>query len=311
MSEYTGSYELARTVAEQTLRLETQERLLRRHERIQKELLENLKLVSENLSKLSTTLTTMSDSSSVIEATALAPTFDRVWNFLSDRQLSLADTLDTLVNTDVSFSRLGDGEFKLMASPWRSLAFQPNSFELIDSLESILKEPTGNLLVGLPQFMRNSNYKAVWPLIWGHLEHLIPDGTSFGNAHVSRPLAFKFLGHDAVDAWRDVWRGKTVKIITGEGSRFDYVPNLFDSAQSLQRFDSVPIGAFSDIDRILSESIDEDTDLYLISLGPAGSVLAHRMAKVGCRALDIGHLSAAYLNAFEGRDVPERSPLVR
>lgn len=311
MDEERNLTALVAALAEQTSRLETQERLLRRHERSQKALLASLESVSESISTISSTLTDMRDSGAILEATALAPIFDRVWNFMSERQLSLTDTLDSLANSEISFSRLGDGEFKLMASPWRNLAFQPNSFSLIESLEAIVAKPADGLLVGFPQFMRNSNYKSVWPLIWGHLEYLVPNGVMFGNAHVSRPLAFKFLGREAVDAWREVWRGKAVRVITGKGSRFDYVPALFDSALSFDRFDSLPVDAFSDIDRILAEGLDDDIDVYLISLGPAGSVLSHRMASIGRRALDIGHLSAAYLNAFEGRELPERTPLIR
>lgn len=56
---------------------------------------------------------------------------------------------------------------------------------------------------------------------------------------------------------------------------------------------------------------ERDSDIFIVSMGPAGTVLSHQIAATGRRALDIGHLSAAYLNVMKGQGLPERSPLVR
>lgn len=296
---------------EQNKTLKTQERLLRRNETNQSLLLEEISQLVKEIRKSAEVPADRSDVLDYFTSAALAPTLDSVWNFLSNAQLSLKATLERLATSDISFARLGDGEFKLMLSPWRNLAFQENSFELIDALENTAASSEPGLLVGLPQFMRNTNYLKLWPKIWGHLETLLNPERTYGNSHVSRPLAFKFLGESAVELWREVWRNKSVAVITGKSSRFDIVPELFDSSTSIHRIDSTPTDAFSDLHRIIQVADSSDADIFVISLGPAGTILAQLLALNGRRALDIGHLSAAYLNIFEGQSVPEKTPMSR
>ncbi|MCS4594593.1 DUF1792 domain-containing protein [Brevibacterium sediminis] len=309
--QYATTSDLLEVLKQQTEVLKIQERLLRRHERSQKELLERVAQLQQDLRKVSELPDSRADILDYFASAALAPTLDSVWNFLSDSQLSLKSTLERLADSNDSFSRLGDGEFKLMLSPWRNLAFQTNSFELIDALECTAATREPNLLIGLPQFMRNTNYLKLWPKIWGRLQTLVHPDQTYGNSHVSRPLAFQFLGESAVQLWREVWRNKSVSVITGKGSRFDIVPALFDSASKIERIDSTPTDAFSDIERIIKIAKTRDSDIFLISLGPAGTVLSRLLAENGRRALDIGHLSGAYLNIFEGFTVPEKTPLSR
>lgn len=274
-------------------------------------MLEQLQALTKITEKYANASTKYDEKLEYLTHAALAPTLDAVWNFLSENQLGLEATLERLANSEDSLARFGDGEFQLMLSPWRNLAFQANSFELIAALESTVASSLDSLMIGLPQFMRNPIYLKVWPKIWGRLSTLLDDSRTYANAHVSRPLAFKFLGDTAVELWREVWRGKDLTIITGKGSRFEIVPELFETSTGIDRIDSTPVNAFTDIHRIMGLIAERDSDIFIVSMGPAGTVLSHQIAATGRRALDIGHLSAAYLNVMKGQGLPERSPLVR
>lgn len=247
----------------------------------------------------------------IIRDATLAPAFDGARNFLERNQLSLKDTLLRLVETECSFARIGDGELKMIVSPWRGLAFQANSLDLLADLEDVVRAGVPGLMVGLPQFMRNENYMKLWPAVWGHLRTLVDPDAEYGNSHVSRPLGFKFLGEGSIRLWRQVWFGKSVRVITGRGSRFEVLPILFDTAKHVDIFESLPRDAYADLERILSEAVVGAPDIFVISLGPAGTILAKELAARGYRALDVGHLSSSYRNIFEGAVPPEHTPLER
>ena len=128
---------------------------------------------------------------------------------------------------------------------------------------------------------------------------------------MTRQDFFKFYKQEGVELWRNIWNDKNVVIITGENSRFELIPELFDGVKSTEFIYTKPTNAFSEIDNIIEEAKSKNPDMFLISLGPAGTVLAYEMAKQGKRALDIGHISSSYQNAFEGKPVAEKTPIVR
>lgn len=236
---------------------------------------------------------------------------NEVEEFCASRQFDLLTTVKELVASDTSFARFGDGEFKSMLNSTYRLGFQSNSPELRRALAEVLTEPLDGLLVGFPTVYRNAGGFTVWPDVWPRLKPLVHSVPKFGNSHVSRPLFFQQYGDEGVEAWRQVWAGKDVCVITGSDSRFEPVPALFSSAKSFQRVDSVSREAFADLDRLLNHTELPDVDMFLISLGPAGTILTRELAKRGRRALDIGHISDSYQNVFEGAAWPESKPAVR
>lgn len=52
----------------------------------------------------------------------------------------------------------------------------------------------------------------------------------------------------------------------------------------------------------------ENIDLFLIALGPAGTVLSARLTDKEKIAYDIGHLTNSYDTVFSGAAVPEQLP---
>lgn len=246
---------------------------------------------------------------SIINISQSSSVLDEVQEYLGTHQLTMLETLERLSTSDLSISRFGDGELRAILSPWFRFSFQQNSAAMSESLRHTLTNKNKNLMIALPLPGRDGFWSGLYPQVWAQLKPMIDDLTMYANAQISRPIAFEHLGHDAVELWRNVWRGKSVSIITGSTSRFDILPELFDSAISVSRIDSLDTDAFSDLPRLLNPSVLGEADIFVISLGPAGTVLAQRLAAMGRRALDVGHLSASYLRVFRGGEHPESLPL--
>ncbi|MFJ5106370.1 MULTISPECIES: GT-D fold domain-containing glycosyltransferase [unclassified Glutamicibacter] len=223
---------------------------------------------------------------------------------------TLLETLELLASTDVSMARFGDGEFRLMLLNDFNLRFQKNSPELQEDLRKVFVSRDANVLVGFPQLFRDAHWSGVYQELWPQLSQLTAMDRSYACAHITRPQAFSALGDRAVELWRQVWAGKKVAIVTGEGSRFDLIPELFDNLAGHEFIHSLPIDAYDDIDRVEALVSDSDCDLALVALGPAGGILAHRLAASGKRALDIGHLSNSYENVYKGAPRPEATAVI-
>ena len=243
-----------------------------------------------------------------IRLSIMGPVLDDVRELIEDRQLSYMASLEGLKNGNMSFARFGDGELRLMVQPEFNLRFQGNSPALQKALQSALEDPTPGLMIGMPQLFPDIHWTTVWAEIWSQVRPFAGSQQQYGNSHVSRPVFFQTYRNEAVNAWTSLWAGKSALIVTGEGSRFDLVEPLFGCLASSQTVFSKATHAFSDLPRIMDIIGAKDFDVVLISLGPAGTVLAHQLAQQGQQALDIGHLSASYLHALEGGAFPEAMP---
>lgn len=238
---------------------------------------------------------------------------DEVRQAFEGKQLGFLETLHSISSESLSFARFGDGELRNMFRPEYSIYFQRNSAELSSDLKSALAgEGAPNLLIGLPQiFADHLHWNVVLHELWSDMKPYVGDLPRFGNLHVTRPVAFQAHGADLVEAWRSIWEDKEVLIVTGKGSRFELAPELFDNLSAWRFEHSLPKDAYSDLSRVEQAAIDAEEQMVLISLGPAGSVLAHRLAKAGKQALDLGHLSSSFANVMKGGAFPERTAVVR
>jgi hypothetical protein len=253
-------------------------------------------------------------STEVLRLEATCATLDDVQRFTSMRQLGFLATVEHLAATGCSFARFGDGEARLMLRPEFRITFQRNSPQLSADLRDVLslaEANNPNLLIGFPHAYRDLHWSGVWANVWSQLKPLVEPLQQVGNSHVSRPIFFELLGEEGVSAWRSVWAGQAVTVVTGQGSRFEPIPELFDNVQDISFEHSVPVDAHADLERLLHQLDSSRADLHLIALGPAGTVLAARLAARGQRAIDIGHISDSYQTAFEGAPWPENKPSVR
>lgn len=242
------------------------------------------------------------------------PVLDEAQAFTDDRQMSFRETLVNIARDGLSFARFGDGELRMMLRAEYSVKFQRNSPDLRADLREVLTaedNDDASLLVGFPQVFRDMHWSGVWADLWPQLRGILPSDVVFGNSQVSRPFFFTHLGDEGVELWRRIWEGLNICIITGAGSRFELVDELFDNVAGVSFIHSLPAQAHSDVANTLHKVRTESTaDLHLIALGPAGTVLAAQLARMGRRAIDVGHISDGYLNARKGGTWPESKPVV-
>ncbi len=248
----------------------------------------------------------------IITSTLADPVRTQVRGFHADRVLGMRETVERLIEEPVGFTRFGDGEFLLMLRITFSLRFQQNSFALQDALRDAFTRRTDDVMIGFPHPFETLHWTNVWADLWTEVRALAPDGVTFGDSHVTRPIFFEEYGTEAVDLWRRVWEGKSVTVVAGKSGRFELVDALFSSAAELDVVWSVPSDGFADLDRLVMDLQERPrTDLYLLSLGPAATVLTRRLGDLGMRAIDIGHISDSYLTTFEGGHLPEKRPIIQ
>ncbi|MDJ0313885.1 GT-D fold domain-containing glycosyltransferase [Arthrobacter sp. H35-D1] len=244
----------------------------------------------------------------VLRLAATSPILDDVQRFARQHQLGFIETIKSIRNNKLSFTRFGDGEMRIMLRPEYKLAFQKNSPALAAALEDVISTTAEKLLIGFPHVYRDVHWSGVWADVWGQMKPLIAGHAEMGNAHVTRPIFFQLTGQEGVRAWRSVWEGLSIKVVAGKDSRFEATPELFNSAARITFEYSLPTEAFSDIPRLMDILSNDDSDLILISLGPAGTVLTAKLAAIGKRAIDIGHISDSYKNVFSNGAWPESKP---
>ena len=242
---------------------------------------------------------------------ATMPLFEEMRKEYRAKQLGLLETVQTVSENNLSFVRIGDGELKLAFDITANLGFQKNSTALQKDLNDAMSGSLNrdDVIFGTPHTYRDRHWSMIWAQYWPEFREVIAPAARLGNAHATRPLFFASEGEQGVEAWRSVWAGKKATIITGKSSRFDLIPQLFDNLAGSDRIDSQDRHAYADIPRIMNEVHKAtDTDIFLVALGPAGTVLSHKIAETGRQAVDVGHISDSYLAVFEGGARPESRP---
>lgn len=248
-----------------------------------------------------------------IRTVQMAPVYSQIVAGLQERQLGYLETMAEITNSGLSFARYGDGELRMMTRLDYRLPFQRNSPELMHGLKETLAAPIDGLLIGMPHMYRDTHWAGVFAEVWGAVAPLLETHDRFGNSHVSRPAMFRMFGQPAVEAWRRVWSDRSILIITGKGSRFEMNEDLFATRKGHRFIYTEPKDAFEHLHSLENQILEsaEESDLVLISLGPAGTVLAARLARQGLQSLDIGHLSSSYETAFNGGKFPEHTPVIK
>ena len=241
--------------------------------------------------------------------------FAELREFTEAHQLGFEETVRRVARDRLSLARFGDGELKIMLRPQYNLRFQPWSAGLAGDLRAVLSldgyDPE-RLMVGFPYTFRDAHWTSVWLDIWPEVKPLLDYSATYGASHVSRPLYFSHLGPRGTQLWRDVWDGQAICIVTGEGSRFHLEPALFDGAKSIDFVNSTATDAYADLPRLMEVLQAENPDkLYLLSLGPAGTLVAAWLSKLGRWAIDVGHISESWANVFAGGQWPEALDVVK
>lgn len=219
---------------------------------------------------------------------------------------SITETIDKLIESNVSISRFGDGEMKLIAG--RDIGFQKASPDLVERLKEVLWDNQDNHIVGilnvfgslecyteeLQNYFRTYLYEYNREFQYG----LLNKDKTYYDAFITRPyISYKDKSHaeKIFDNFKAIWEGKKVVVVEGDRSRLGCGNRLFDNVAECKRIICPNENAFEKYDEIL-ESITKQSKEYLIllALGPTATILAYDLAKQGYRAIDIGHIDIEY-----------------
>jgi glycosyltransferase family protein len=226
--------------------------------------------------------------------------------------LSIDQTIEILIRDKLSLSRFGDGEFNLCFN--KKIRFQKPDKELSKRLRDILKDNgRSKCLVAIPEFSSENN-TSFWKQYWfeniKRIAPLLVTGYTYGNMGVTRQSTIsqlmKFL---------KLWENKKCVFVIGENSRFEFVPELFGNIKDHSFIYGPPIDAWQKYDELIDKAgefiAEKDKVIFLISLGPAATVLAYDLSSLGFQALDIGHITNYYKKLLNNEEDPENLPLIK
>lgn len=212
--------------------------------------------------------------------------------------LNLYDSLYSLINSNKSVARFGDGEFKIIMG--EGINFQKYDKNLAERLEEVLSNKLDNLFVGLPDvfgYCKNNYFRRVMVSCRDYLYKFINFEKTYIDAMLTRQNEFatKEQGLDYYNNIKKIWQDKDLVIVEGAGSRLGIGNDLFANAKSIKRVICPIKDAFDRYDEILDECKTCEKDkLFIIALGPTATVLAYDLAKNGYRAIDAGHIDTMY-----------------
>lgn len=219
---------------------------------------------------------------------------------------SVNDTIDVILNKNVSISRYGDGEFKLILG--RDLGFQKYNLKLVNRLKEILKNKQSNHIVGLLNVYEDlsmytddakeyfRDYLQYCPRKFQY--SLLDRGRTYYDSFITRPYICyrnRANAQDTFSKMKQIWDNRKVLIVEGDRTRLGRGNDLFNNVKECRRILCPAENAFDVYDDILKEVKRIDTGyLVLIALGPTATVLAYDLAQSGYQAIDIGHIDIEY-----------------
>lgn len=226
--------------------------------------------------------------------------------------LNADDSLDVLCNSDKSIARFGDGEIRLIFGT--GVHFQKYDEKLSQKLKTTLVSSFDNLFIGLPDFYAslmdaNMVVKNAVRRFYGKYTPLILPMLNEKQVYAYSAFTFPYINvgfnnnkeyyETRYNKFRRIWDNKDIVIVSGD-KVFDKIKyNIYDNAKSIEYIKAPSINAFSKYDELLSEiKTKEKSKLIILILGPTATAMAHDLAQLGYRALDLGHLGKDY-DAFK------------
>ena len=217
------------------------------------------------------------------------------------------ETIDALREGRLSFSRFGDGEYRLVTGG--GTRTQERDPKLTERLRWILREPADGVLVGILPLYGDHPVAAPWPSrqattarygtkSWAE-RYLAPEAT-YGCASVTRLCNWALGDRDAW--WRKVfelWAGRDVLLVTGSDKGMQAEPMMEGSARSVTALRLAErTNAWTRYPWILEycrgwAKVHPD-GLVLSALGATATVLAHDLGVAGVQTIDIGHLPQSW-----------------
>ena len=228
--------------------------------------------------------------------------------------LNCVDSIDLLINSNLSLCRFGDGELSLMHNRYSGL-FQNWTPKLGNMLEEVLSSKDKNIAIGIfsyfyysPQSLNTTQrifFRSQGKTYRNILSKYINHDQTYLDACLSMPYhLFKNFNYQKYfSKFQELWNNKDIVIICGKTvfSRIEY--NIFDSANSIEWIYGPRVNAFDSFDNLLDKALKTDKNkIKFIILGQTATVLSYVLAKKGHRAIDIGHIAKDY-NSWRKQEI--------
>lgn len=225
-------------------------------------------------------------------------------NFFHGKLLSIKETVQLIHDKELSISRYGDGEIMVMLSK-NGPGFQKHDWKLMRELREINLSNNDLLVCYAGLVPEEIWWDRFWTKYWAKCKFFL-QREIYGDALITRPEAFHLYGQEIVNLWKRIWQNKNVCFVTGEGSLMNTNHIMFNNINSTKFIYTQPRNCYECIDEIFNQCKQQmNVDMFLIALGPTGTILANRLYQAGYRALDIGHLNNSYDTVFKNFPMPE------
>jgi len=214
-------------------------------------------------------------------------------------------SIEHIIAENLSLSRFGDGEFRIMRGG--DMPFQRYDPRLSQRLREVLTTPLAHHVVGIPIHLKSRHYHKEHRVFWLPFTveyfQLFKQCLSTKRRYVDTQLSRFYLEHkdkshcaEQLALLKRIWQDRDVVIVEGALSCTGVGNDLYDNARSVKRIVGLAVDAFDKYDemlRAITEHVQKD-HLILLSYGMTATVLAYDLARLGYRAIDIGHLDIEY-----------------
>ena len=236
--------------------------------------------------------------------------------------LNNIQTVDSIIDNNLSICRYGDGELNMILSSLEGYSdskksgFQKFDPELARRLTDILQNSNNDkCLICLPGCMYRigtgylRRYAShFWELYTvNNLKKLLPiinPSRTYGETNFSRfYLSHRDKSHcsDFLKTLKQVWEDRDIVIVEGEKTMLGIGNDLFDNARSIKRILCPSTNAwqrYSDIINSVKRNVplsdEKSNPLILCALGMTATILAYDLSELGYQAIDIGHIDIEY-----------------
>lgn len=218
---------------------------------------------------------------------------------------SIDNTIDRLINSDLSLVRFGDAEIRMIEG--NTTKFQDYDEELSRRLYEILQYKQEKVMVGIPDIFGSleqytEKSRDFWKehLFFSRKTYLKYCNTekTYENAFFSR-LYYIYQDKEQSGIWfdkvKEIWRDRDIVVVEGEGTHTGAGNDLLALAASIERVLCPGLNAYLAYPEIREACLSFSKEkLFLFAVGNTAKLLITDMVKEGYRAIDIGNLDMEY-----------------